>query len=40
MSCPVSMGLEILKKNAFFSGQGEGEAWGAAFAVVACLHML
>ena len=27
-SCPVFMGLEILKKNAFFSGQGEGEAGG------------
>ena len=24
--CPVFMGLEILKKNDFFSGQGEGEA--------------
>ena len=28
VSCPVFMGLEILKKNAFFTGQGEGEAGG------------
>ena len=28
VSCPVFMGLDILKKNALFSGQGEGEAGG------------